>query len=630
MPRRSKQAVVYLIDLFICALATEAAFGLRLGFITPFDRSVAVAFVVAAVAWTVSAYAFRVYRSIFRFAGAGAILALVRAVTATAAVLIVAFGLGLFRDELVELGIGIPRTIAVIQPVIFLILLFFFRLVIRYVLIDLVRQRDTRGRERRVLVYGANAAGRQLAGSLKYEPGVQHLGYLDDDAAAQGGRIDGLPIWHSSQAAQCVDKLGITDVMLAMPDLPRSQRLALIERTKGLGVHVLTLPPIHEVMDGKVSYQDLREVDLADLLGRDPVPPDEALLQSGIRDKVVLVTGAGGSIGSELCRQIVAIGAKRLILCEMNEYSLYAIERELSLYISRKPECTVELVPELLNVAEIDPVARVFRHYRPETVFHAAAYKHVPLVEANPLAGLRNNIFGTLYCASEAERCGVENFILVSTDKAVRPTSVMGASKRACEIVLQALAARGNGKTRFAMVRFGNVLGSSGSVVPVFKQQIAEGGPVTITHRDITRYFMTIPEAALLVIQAGAMARGGEVYVLDMGQAVKIHDLACTMIQLSGFSVRNAENPDGDIEIVEVGLRPGEKLYEELLIGDNPLPTPHPRIMQAHENRLEWPQVEELLRRMSSAIAIGDRTRSISLISEMVVEYGPESVSSAA
>jgi FlaA1/EpsC-like NDP-sugar epimerase len=369
-------------------------------------------------------------------------------------------------------------------------------------------------------------------------------------------------------------------------------------------------------------------VQIEDLLGRDPITPNELLMGRSIVAKGVMVTGAGGSIGSELCRQIIQFRPRRLILVEQSEYLLYEIERELR-QLAAEEGCRVEIVPELADVADRDSVFRIFKRWRPESVYHAAAYKHVPLVEANPIAGLRNNIFSTLYCALAAEAVGVGRFILVSTDKAVRPTNVMGASKRVCELIFQARAHEQQA-TLFTMVRFGNVLGSSGSVVPLFKSQIAAGGPVTITHRDVTRFFMTIPEASQLVIQAGGMARGGEVFVLDMGQPLHIQDLAETMIRLSGLSVRDATTPDGDIEIVEVGLRPGEKLYEELLIGDNPAATMHPRIMQARETMLPWETLSGSLDDLESFLKRGDAAGALRILRKLVPEYRDPQVPQAA
>ncbi len=380
------------------------------------------------------------------------------------------------------------------------------------------------------------------------------------------------------------------------------------------GVEVRALPSTAEIISGQVTLSDLREVEIEDLLGRDPVPPNELLLGRNVAGKTVLVTGAGGSIGSELCRQILRAHPQRLVLVEHSEFALYTISEELR----ADPVLSgCELMTELCNVCDAEAVGRIFARYRPETVFHSAAYKHVPLVEANPIAGVCNNVFGTLNCCLAAEAAGVASFILISTDKAVRPTNVMGASKRVCELVLQARAALGGGTT-FTMVRFGNVLGSSGSVIPRFKAQIAAGGPVTVTDREVTRYFMTIPEAAQLVIQAGAMAEGGDVFVLDMGEPVKIIELAKTLIRLSHRSVRDDEHPSGEIEIVEIGLRDGEKKYEELLIGNDPQPTLHPRIIKAHEDSLPWNELEAKLTELRTAAAAGDGAEVVEVLRYLV------------
>ena len=386
----------------------------------------------------------------------------------------------------------------------------------------------------------------------------------------------------------------MTDILLALPSQQRARKRRIVKTLQRFNVHVQTLPDLRDIVDGRVSISDIRELELDDLLGREPVAPDRVLLGRTVVNRRVLVSGAGGSIGSELCRQILQIGPSKLVLVESNEYALYAIERSLHLW-SREHEAAVEIVAVLCSVQDEVRLAEVFEEHSPETVFHAAAFKHVPLVETNPIEGIRNNILGTQQIALAAERAGVGHFILVSTDKAVRPTNVMGATKRGAELVIQALADKPAITTRYAIVRFGNVLGSSGSVVPLFRAQIAQGGPITLTHREVTRYFMTIPEAALLVIQAAGLAKSGEVFVLDMGEPVKIRDLAETMVRLSGLTVRDDRHPDGDIEIREIGMRPGEKLIEELLIGENPQPTEHPRIMMAKEDFIPADRLDPLL-----------------------------------
>jgi FlaA1/EpsC-like NDP-sugar epimerase len=443
----------------------------------------------------------------------------------------------------------------------------------------------------RVAIYGAGAAGAQLAASLRLAGNHSVELFLDDAPHLWRRDINGVPI-HPPQVLQ--QRFPEVDqVLLAIPSLSRSRRRRIVDDLQELGIPVLQVPSVEEITSGRARITALRPIAIEELLGRDSVPPDPQLLGPGIRDAVVCVSGAGGSIGGELCRQILALRPQRLVLLERSEPSLYAIDQELR---SSLPS-SMELVPVLGSAADGQLVERVLREQGVQVLFHAAAYKHVPLVQANPLAGLANNVLGTLVLARAAARCGVASFTLISTDKAVRPTNVMGASKRAAELVIQALAQE-PGPTRFAMVRFGNVLGSSGSVVPLFRQQIAKGGPITLTHPEIIRYFMTIPEAAQLVLQAAVLARGGDLFLLDMGEPVRILDLAKQMVRLSGLSLRDAQHPNGDIEIVCTGLRPGEKLYEELLIDAESEPTAHPLIYRATERAIPpqqlWPQIEAL------------------------------------
>jgi len=406
-----------------------------------------------------------------------------------------------------------------------------------------------------------------------------------------------------------------------MPGATRDRRNRIIQSLASLPVHVRSLPSLADLTSGKVTVQDFKELDIEDLLGREPVPPDMALLSQDLAGQVVLVSGAGGSIGGELTRQIVQQRPRQLLLLEHNEFGLYAIHQELK-GICKSQQLSVQLVPLLGSVSNPERLRAICEAYQPATVYHAAAYKHVPMVEDNPGEGVRNNVFGTLNLAQVSAQTGVKRFVLISTDKAVRPTNVMGATKRVAELVLQALAANHTG-TCFSIVRFGNVLGSSGSVVPLFRKQLADGGPLTVTHKEVTRYFMTIPEAAQLVLQAGAMGQGGDVFVLDMGEPVKIMDLARRMIQLSGLSVRDAANPSGDIEIAVTGLRTGEKLYEELLIGDNPQPTEHPRIMKAHEPFLPWSELESELAVLADAAERNDAVAIKAFMCKHVQGYQP-------
>ncbi|MXP36906.1 NAD-dependent epimerase/dehydratase family protein [Erythrobacter citreus] len=601
------------MDAVLCTLAVWVAFSLRLGYWDFESAAVIKTALLCLIVWLPIFVLKGIYHSVTRFVGSRTMINI------AISCMLMAFVLStLFLTKTIA---GPPRTIGVLQPLVFAALLVISRLFARYLLFDILNQRSFDGSRNRVLIFGAGSAGRQLALSLAHEPGMILCGYLDDDARLSGQHIDGVKVYRRHDLEKLVKMLGIDTVLLAVPRISRQERAQIVRSFSRIPVHVLTLPALSHLVGGTVSYDSLREIEINDLLGRDPVPPNQLLLHRTIADRVVMITGAGGSIGSELCRQISKLKPYAIVLVEMTEHALYLIESEL---LEAQQAGTIHpstaIHPELANITDRLTVHRLLERWKPDTVFHAAAYKHVPLVEENVIAGLLNNIFGTLRCALEAKKFGVKNFILVSTDKAVRPTNVMGASKRVCELVLQGLAAE-DGTTRFAMVRFGNVLGSSGSVVPRFQRQIKDGGPVTLTHRDVTRYFMTIPEAAQLVIQAGAMAEGGDVFLLDMGKAIRIDDMARTMIHLSGLTVRDAENPEGDIEIREVGLRKGEKLYEELLIGDSVHPTSHPRIMRAREERLAWPDLLQQLELMETALENGNRSKALEVLCTLVPEY---------
>ena len=606
LSRLTKQLIVVALDVVMLVVATWIAYSLRMDQWAIWPGPVQIMVLTSLLIAPAAFYVCGIYRTIFRFAGVGMLATLARG--------FILYG---FLTFFVFTVVGIktvPRTLGVLQPIIYFVLVGGVRIFIRYLVTDVLRRGLYRGSSRRALIYGAGIAGQQLAGQLRMEPDKNVVGFIDDDNRLSGQRLDGLPVYASDDLDDVVKRLAVDDVLLAIPTASRRRRAKIAQRLTDLSVKVQTLPSAKDIIDGKVSIDDIRPLAIEDLLGRDPVVPDENLLSRNVRGRCVLVTGAGGSIGSELCRQILAIGASRLVLFELSEYALYRIERELRASPA-SAEC--EIVPVLGSVQDGTKLAEVFARYGIETVFHAAAYKHVPLIEANPLEGIANNILGTHELARAAADAGVSDFILISTDKAVRPTNVMGASKRAAEQVVQAFAARQDA-TRFSMVRFGNVLGSSGSVVPLFDRQIREGGPITLTHRDITRYFMTIPEAANLVIQAGGMAKGGEVFVLDMGKPVRIENLARSMVRLSGLTVRDAERPDGDIEIVEVGLRPGEKLYEELLIGNRPVETDHPRILMAGEDYTRPDLLEELISRMAASKDAGE---AIGILKKIVPEF---------
>jgi len=475
------------------------------------------------------------------------------------------------------------------------------------------------GGGRRVAIYGAGRAGTQLAYALRAGQEYVPVLFVDDKLELQRTDLAGLRVHSPDELPALLAARGIEEILVAIPSASRARQAEILAQLEPLRCRLKIVPGMADLVNGTLTADALRKVEIEDLLGRDAVAPDSALLGASITGKSVMVSGAGGSIGSELCRQIVKQRPRMLVLLEASELALYSLEQELAPKAAR---LGVELVPVLGSVAHQRRNEMLMRNYAVQTVYHAAAYKHVPLVEHNPIEGLRNNAIGTRQMAEAARVAGVETFVLISTDKAVRPTNVMGASKRLAELILQALARQG-GATRFCMVRFGNVLGSSGSVVPLFRRQIEAGGPVTLTHADITRYFMTIPEAAQLVIQAGAMAQGGEVYVLDMGEPVRIIDLARRMIHLSGLEVRDDQHPDGDIAIEIVGLRPGEKLYEELLIGDKVEPTAHPLIMRAFEHELPWPELSQRLQALDESCRLFDYSGALALLRTMVCEYAP-------
>ncbi len=618
MSRGAKRLVVVAMDASFCWLAVWLAFDLRLEAWLPFSDSMAYASIVSMVIALPLFVSFGLYRAIFRYAGIDALYAIFKSLAIYALVFLVIFTL---------IGItGVPRTVGIIQPVLLAMLVLMSRVIARYWLGGLYR-RLSRANAQRLLIYGAGSAGRQLASALANSAELRPVGYLDDDDRLHGQTLNGLKIYNPSRLDELVKKLDVQDVLLAMPSASRARRNEVLELTRKAHVQVRTLPGLAELAQGNVQVSDLKELDIEDLLGRDPVVPNPLLLAKNIAGKVVLVTGAGGSIGSELCRQIAKAKPSALLLVESSEFALYAIHQELEKKLSQSTAvCT--LVPLIANVQDERRIAEIFATWQPTTVYHAAAYKHVTLVEQNPGQGIQNNVFGTLTLAQQAAKYQVQDFVLISTDKAVRPTNIMGASKRLAEMVLQALAQRHqtlNGETRFSMVRFGNVLGSSGSVVPLFRRLIKEGGPITVTHPEVTRYFMTIPEAAELVIQAGAMADGGDVFVLDMGESVKIIDLAHRMIELSGLRVKDEANPEGDIAIKVTGLRPGEKLYEELLIGDDPRSTAHPRIMKAHEACLTWPELMPLLEKLTKAIHSNDVHGIRAILQTAVPGYQPDS-----
>lgn len=610
LPRVSKRLMAATIDGALCALTVWVAYYLRLGhFISLVGRpslAVALSILLALPAFHVVG----LYRMAFRRAGSD--------ILAPLALACLVYGLCYVTIISAYAFDNIPRTVGIIQPILLFLAVGSTRLAVGYVLGGQMQRMIEIRPEGRVLIYGAGSSGRQLAAAMSTSRESHIIGFLDDDRSLYGTRINGLPVYSPDRLRDLISRRRVTDVLLALPSAPRQRRNEIIQGLRGLPISVRTLPGLMDLAHGRVQAGDLRELTIEDLLSRAPVAPEMGAVRGKISGRTVLVTGAGGSIGSELCRQLLTVEPARILLLESSEFALYAIHRNLT------DVSDIEVVPLLGSVTDSKRVAEIIRAWSPDMVFHAAAYKHVPLVEHNPLEGLRNNVIGTMRVAELSQQLGVKDFVLVSTDKAVRPTNTMGATKRLAELVLQGLAAEQSG-TRFSMVRFGNVLGSSGSVVPLFREQIRRGGPVTITHRDITRYFMTIPEAAQLVVQASAMATGGEVFVLDMGEPVRIADLARNMIELCGLTVRSADNPDGDIEIVTVGMRPGEKLYEELLIGNNPSSTAHPRIMMASEHHLPWALLRPRLDELERLIEGGDVSEARILLCELVREFTPSS-----
>ena len=626
LPRAAKRLVALSVDLGLCVLTVWLAYYLRLGEFVALSGNALLA-VAAAIGIALPIFVVAgLYRAIFRYSGWPALLAVARAVGV--------YGV-LYASIFTAIGVaGVPRTVGIIQPILLLLFVGASRALARVWLGDQYLSLLKQASRPRVLIYGAGSSGRELVAAMTNSHEMRVVGFLDDDDRLHGHSLNGQPIYNPADLDSLATTLGVSDVLLAMPGLSRRRRNEILTRIRTAHVAVRTLPSVTDLAQGRVSISDLRELDIDDLLGREPVMPNHILLAMNVRNKVVMVTGAGGSIGSELCRQILTVGPRTLLLIEQSEFALYGIHQELQEKLAGRD---IVLVPLLASVQDSERMREILSTWHPDTVYHAAAYKHVPLVEHNPAEGIKNNVFGTLRAAQAAADNGVSDFVLISTDKAVRPTNIMGASKRLAEMALQALAEgaltpaitptlsqgeRGQ-KTKFSMVRFGNVLGSSGSVVPKFRQQIRDGGPITLTHPEITRYFMTIPEASQLVIQAGAMAKGGDVFVLDMGQSVKIIDLARRMIELSGLTVKDEQNPDGDIEIEITGLRPGEKLFEELLIGDNPKPTSHARIMKAHEEFIPWAELAGKLDALEMALNVNDVGVIRLMMQQLVAGYAP-------
>lgn len=638
LPRRQKRLIQVVVDIVLVWFALWLAFVVRLGIeelINPFGDYLWL-FVSAPVVSIPLFIRLGMYRAVLRYFGNDALLTIAKAVSLAA--LLLALVIYWFSNHKAV----VPRSVIFNYWWLSLVILGGLRLAMRQFFLGdwFAGQHSVPFMSRdegltRVAVYGAGVAGNQLVAALRMGRLMRPVAFIDDDPSLYRRVIAGLQVYRPRSIERMIEETGATELLLALPSSSRARRREILEFLEVFPLHVRSVPNFSDLTSGRVKVEDIQEIDIADLLGRDSVPPMADLLQRCIESRVVMVTGAGGSIGSELCRQIIQLRPLRLIIFDQGEYNLYSINEEL-VQLARRHSLSIEIFPILGTVRDQIKLEQTMRTWRVETVYHAAAYKHVPIVEHNISEGVLNNVFGTLYSAQAAIRAGVSNFVLISTDKAVRPTNIMGSTKRMAELILQALSVEAVpslfdesakishvNNTRFTMVRFGNVLGSSGSVIPLFYKQIRAGGPLTVTHPKITRYFMTIPEAAQLVIQAGSLGQGGEVFVLDMGEPVLIAELAEKMIRLSGLSVRSDRNPYGDITIQFTGLRPGEKLYEELLIGNNVVATRHPMIMCAHEDSLPWDEMKGVLKRLQAALRQENFDQVRAVLRQAVAGYEP-------
>lgn len=608
LPGHTKIAIAVVADAFILMLAVVLSYGLRHASYENFGRLQCLLAGSVLVVGPVCLALCGLYREITRYVGHEFVLRVVRGCALVTLVLIAtAFMYALAQQE------QMPRTMPAIFFLLAVILIGGARLIARRLLVVASKE----ARVRRVAIFGAGAAGVGLQAALHHAGTHQVVAFFDDNPALQGRQVRGVPVRDPADLASILEPSKIRTVLLALPSASRVRRRQIVEQVTRLGASILTVPTLAEIEDGSATVDQLRPVRIEELLGRPASQPNQELLRRCITDRQVLVTGAGGSIGSELCRRIIAQDPASLILLDASEHNLYEIERELRQELARR-RSSIRLESVLASVCDEVVLERICRTHRVQTLYHAAAYKHVPIVERNECAGVETNVFGTITAAQVAARAGVDTFVLISTDKAVRPTSIMGASKRLAEMALQAMQSQGGHRMTVSMVRFGNVLGSSGSVIPLFREQIRQGGPITVTHPDMVRYFMTIPEAADLVIQSGAMARGGEVFVLDMGEPVRIDDLARNMVRLGGRTVRDVSNPDGDIEITYTGVRPGEKLFEELFIRSMPAATQHPSIGLGNEPFLPWSDLDPQLSRLRAAVDQHDPTTVRQIITQLV------------
>ncbi len=620
LSRATKRFLMVILDIVLIITVLLSSFSLRLGeWFWPQGGLVYLIFFAPLVAIPIF-IKFGLYRAVVRYIGFKALWVIVQAVALFALVWGVTVLLSGVQD--------VPRSVIIINWMIGTLLIGSSRIIGRWFLsFNKSKNFTANNNQKNVLVYGAGSAGVQLATALSYSQELKPVAFVDDDDALLNHQIMGLKVYPSNNLEKLIISMEIEEVLLAMPSTSRERRNEIVNSLESYPIMVRTVPAVSELAQGNLKIDDLHAVRIDDLLGRDLVPPNLDYLKLNIFNKVVMVSGAGGSIGSELCRQIIQLQPKHIVLFEQNEFSLYSIDQDLKELVGNSSRVTISSI--LGSVTDGDLVERVCKIFSVQTIYHSAAYKHVPMIELNVFSGIENNIFGTLSFAQAAIAANVEVFVLISTDKAVRPTNIMGATKRFSELILQALSKNFENqdiKTNFSMVRFGNVLDSSGSVIPLFKRQIKNGGPVTVTDPEIIRYFMTISEAAQLVIQAGAMSeRGGDVFVLDMGQPVKILDLAKKMIRLSGLDIKDKDHPNGDIEITYTGLRPGEKLYEELLIGDNVLSTEHQLILRSEEEMISWNDLEIILNKLQTSIQQRNYSNALNLLMEAVPGYQPKS-----
>ena len=613
-----KNLTALLIDIICCIFSVWFSYYLRLGDFVSLGQRGSNALIYSIIISLPIFIFFKLYKEIFRYTGLYTLILISKAIAI--------YGL-IFSSIVLFIGIdGVPRTIGLIQPLLFWIFICSWRIISKYLIRKFTLNKRLDLNVSNALVYGAGKAGRQLVRAMQESSEIYIKGFIDDDPSRQGCFIDGNEIYSSKDLSSLIKEKKINLVLLALPSVSRIERSKIISNLLRYKISIRTIPGIADLANGKSQITNFLDLNIDELIGRVEVEPYKELMKKNIFQKTILVTGSGGSIGSELCRQIIKEEPKRILLLEISEYALYLINNELEKINSKK----VELIPLIGSVQDGERIREILSIWNPDTIFHAAAYKHVPIVEHNIIEGLKNNLFGTYEIAKSALEYKVSNFVFISTDKAVRPTNFMGATKRLAELSLQALndnelTNNRERKTKFSIVRFGNVLESSGSVIPKFREQISNGGPITLTHPEITRYFMTIPEAAQLVIQAGAMAKGGDVFVLDMGEPIRIYDLAKRMIQLSGKSIKNNNCLDGDIEIEITGLRPGEKLYEELLLSKSPIKTKHPKIFRSKEPFIEYKKLKTEIESLNNLIIKNDLEGIIKNLKRLVANYAPSS-----